>query len=324
VNVLGMPPKPAGVVLNQRRMSYDTATGSYMLVTRYEQEQERLAAQKQQQQGEANAAAVVLPLQLQEQLQEQLPQQPPAVHPAASSMQAAQLQQHTGVEQQLSLHVQLPEAELQPLQCNVGSSGSPEPSPSPVAQQMNAHVQRLVAALARKGLSTSLLDSSADQQQQQQQGAGIESFSSSGDNAAAAQLQPEGVAQAAAAQQPHRQSSAATAAPQVPRPRYTAKVCDFGFSQCLRAGQSHCSTAAAGTITHQAPEVLQSGHLSPAADIYAFGIIRKWLVLQNPVCSSTQLLYVRKACGLWDLWCGCAGIHRALVLNALKRWLLLG
>ncbi|WIA39546.1 hypothetical protein OEZ86_005635 [Tetradesmus obliquus] len=43
--------------------------------------------------------------------------------------------------------------------------------------------------------------------------------------------------------------------------------------QCLRAGQSHCSTAAAGTITHQAPEVLCSGHLSPAADIYAFGIM---------------------------------------------------
>jgi hypothetical protein len=283
VNVLGMPPKPAGVVLNQRRMSYDTATGSYMLVTKYEQEQERLAAQ-QQQHGEAVLATVVPFVQPQEQQQQQLQQ---AATPAgALSMQQhqqppQQQQQHTGVEQQVSLHLQLPEVsevqtmhggEVQPMHgSSIGSGNSPGPSPSPAAHQMQAHVQRLVAALAKKGYSTSLLDGSSGDHQQQQ-GAGVESFSSGTGNAAAASAlqQSHGGVQSAA-----RQSSSAAAAPQLPRPRYTAKVCDFGFSQCLRAGQSHCSTAAAGTITHQAPEVLRRGQLSPAADIYAFGIIRE-------------------------------------------------
>jgi hypothetical protein len=303
LNVLGMPPKPAGVVLNQRRMSYDTATGSYMLVTKYEQEQERQAAQQQQQQQDPAVLASVVPfVQPQEQQpQPQQPQQAATTAVASSVQQPPQPQQplqpqqhHPGVEQQLSMHLQLPEvSEGQPAQGSVGSSSSPGPSPSPAAHQMQAYVQRLVAALAKKGCSTSLLDS-GEQQQQQQQGAGAESFSSGNANAAAAAA----LQQSQAGSQPAaRQSSSAAAAPQVPRLRYTAKVCDFGFSQCLRAGQSHCSTAAAGTITHQAPEVLRSGHLSPAADIYAFGIIREWPVVLSKVeqveCSA---LHVHSCC----------------------------
>jgi hypothetical protein len=286
VNVLGMPPKPAGVVLNQRRMSYDTATGSYMLVTKYEQEQERLAAaaQQQQQHDEAVLATLVPFVQPQEQQQQLQQAATPAGSPSMQQHlqpQQQQQQHHTGAEQQVSLHLQLPEvteiqpmhgSEVQPMHgSSIGSGSSPGPSPSPAAHQMQAHVQRLVAALAKKGYSTSLLDGSSGDHQQQQ-GAGVESFSSgTGNTAAASSLQQsQGGVQSAA-----RQSSSWAAAPQLPRPRYTAKVCDFGFSQCLRAGQSHCSTAAAGTITHQAPEVLRSGHLSPAADIYAFGIIRE-------------------------------------------------
>jgi hypothetical protein len=253
-----MPPKPAAV-LNQRRMSYDTATGSYLLVTKMEQEQavqERLLAQGQQQ------VQLLLP---QQQVQ--------AVDVAvASSMQQVeplqqQLQQPE-VQQQLSLQ----DGEVRAMQGAAGSSSSP--GPSSAAQQYQAHVQRLVAALAKKGYSTSLLDGNASgpcnastAEQQQQAGAGVD-FLGSTSAAAVPALQQQ--------LSTRSRGSAPGAAMQMPRQRYIAKVCDFGFSQCLRAGQSHCSTAAAGTITHQAPEVLRSGHLSPAADIYAFGIIRKY------------------------------------------------
>lgn len=37
--------------------------------------------------------------------------------------------------------------------------------------------------------------------------------------------------------------------------------------------QSHLSTMRYGTVTHQPPELLVSGKLTPAADIYSFGIM---------------------------------------------------
>uniref|UniRef100_A0A383WJZ4 Protein kinase domain-containing protein n=1 Tax=Tetradesmus obliquus TaxID=3088 RepID=A0A383WJZ4_TETOB len=256
VNILGMPPKPAAM-LNQRRMSYDTATASYTLVSKLEQEQQVLAQQQlllPQQQVQAVQAGGAAPMQQQEQQQQQDVQQ--------------QLQGDVQQQQQ-PLHKEQQVGDSTPQAQSCADSGS-----SPAAQQYQAHVQRLVAALAKKGYSTSLLDGSSSgpngcssgeqqQQQQQQQGSGGESLGAAS-AAAVQQLQ---------AQTRARRSSAASVDSQMPRQRYTAKVCDFGFSQCLRAGQSHCSTAAAGTITHQAPEVLLSGHLSPAADIYAFGII---------------------------------------------------
>jgi hypothetical protein len=52
-----------------------------------------------------------------------------------------------------------------------------------------------------------------------------------------------------------------------------AKVSDFGVSARLLDGATHRSTASLGTITHVAPEVLSSGRLSKAADVYAFGIM---------------------------------------------------
>ena len=60
---------------------------------------------------------------------------------------------------------------------------------------------------------------------------------------------------------------------------FTAKVSDFGLSKLVadsvgsatmpRASSSETS----GTVTHMAPEVLAQGSASPAADVYAFGIL---------------------------------------------------
>ena len=55
----------------------------------------------------------------------------------------------------------------------------------------------------------------------------------------------------------------------------TAKVADFGLSRALAAGQSHLSTRCYGTVTHMPPELLSSGKLTVAADVYSFGIMCK-------------------------------------------------
>ncbi|WIA13591.1 hypothetical protein OEZ85_007157 [Tetradesmus obliquus] len=52
-----------------------------------------------------------------------------------------------------------------------------------------------------------------------------------------------------------------------------AKISDFGLAAVLLDGATHRSTASMGTITHMAPEVLRSGHISPAADVYSFAIM---------------------------------------------------
>jgi serine/threonine protein kinase len=64
--------------------------------------------------------------------------------------------------------------------------------------------------------------------------------------------------------------------PEGPKPYYIAKLCDFGMSKVL-SGQSAKQTITMGTITHQPPEVLEHGLLGPAADVYAYGILCKWL-----------------------------------------------
>lgn len=51
---------------------------------------------------------------------------------------------------------------------------------------------------------------------------------------------------------------------------YEAKVTDFGFSRVL--SKSH-TTKTYGTVTHQPPELLSEGQLSPAVDVFAFGIL---------------------------------------------------
>ena len=53
-----------------------------------------------------------------------------------------------------------------------------------------------------------------------------------------------------------------------------AQVSDFGLSRALSQGASHLSTRTYGTVTHMAPELLSSGHLRQASDVYSFGIMR--------------------------------------------------
>ena len=55
----------------------------------------------------------------------------------------------------------------------------------------------------------------------------------------------------------------------------TAKVADFGLSRALAVGQSHLSTRRYGTVTHMPPELLSTGRLAAAADVYSFGIMRE-------------------------------------------------
>lgn len=51
------------------------------------------------------------------------------------------------------------------------------------------------------------------------------------------------------------------------------KVADFGLSRVVAEGASHHSTRTMGTITHQAPELMRSGRLSKAADVFSFGVL---------------------------------------------------
>ncbi|GMH39105.1 hypothetical protein BSKO_07003 [Bryopsis sp. KO-2023] len=53
---------------------------------------------------------------------------------------------------------------------------------------------------------------------------------------------------------------------------FTCKVGDFGLSRFL-ALESHIETFTCGTATHMPPELLKGGVLSPAADVYSFGIL---------------------------------------------------
>ncbi|GLC35899.1 hypothetical protein PLESTM_000380500 [Pleodorina starrii] len=55
--------------------------------------------------------------------------------------------------------------------------------------------------------------------------------------------------------------------------RYSAKVCDFGLSRSLDPGRTHLRTAAAGSVSHMAPETLLRGEMRREADVYAFGVL---------------------------------------------------
>ena len=61
---------------------------------------------------------------------------------------------------------------------------------------------------------------------------------------------------------------------------FTGKVSDFGLSRLLP--ESHVQLTdkmatddVAGTVTHMAPELLSGSSMSPAADVYAFGVLSK-------------------------------------------------
>lgn len=54
---------------------------------------------------------------------------------------------------------------------------------------------------------------------------------------------------------------------------FICKVGDFGMSRPLTQIKTHISTFTAGTISHMPPEVLRDGILTPATDVFSFGMI---------------------------------------------------
>ncbi|GAX81958.1 hypothetical protein CEUSTIGMA_g9386.t1 [Chlamydomonas eustigma] len=58
----------------------------------------------------------------------------------------------------------------------------------------------------------------------------------------------------------------------IDRRGYIAKVTDFGFARVI-SQMSHINTKTYGTSTHQSPELLGSGVMTTALDVYAFGIL---------------------------------------------------
>eukprot|EP00878_Enallax_costatus_P015719 GHUV01016470.1.p1 GENE.GHUV01016470.1~~GHUV01016470.1.p1 ORF type:complete len:346 (+),score=111.35 GHUV01016470.1:799-1836(+) len=66
--------------------------------------------------------------------------------------------------------------------------------------------------------------------------------------------------------------SSADAAASLGSRGFVAKVADFGLSRSL-AHTSKIITKTYGTITHMAPEVLEHGMVSKAADVYSFGVL---------------------------------------------------
>jgi serine/threonine protein kinase len=81
-----------------------------------------------------------------------------------------------------------------------------------------------------------------------------------------------------------------------------AKVSDFGLSRAVAPGATHASTHTMGTVTHMPPELLRLGKLSPAADVYAFGILVRlrasflFAVRLVPFCASCALVGKKEGC----------------------------
>eukprot|EP00803_Ostreobium_quekettii_P002934 evm.model.scf_1042.1 EVM.evm.TU.scf_1042.1 scf_1042:20644-24714(-) len=68
---------------------------------------------------------------------------------------------------------------------------------------------------------------------------------------------------------------------------YICKVGDFGFSRALLDTQ--LETASCGAVNYMPPELLAQGILTPAADVYSFGVLLwELLVGSNPYPSKTQ------------------------------------
>uniref|UniRef100_A0A383W352 Protein kinase domain-containing protein n=1 Tax=Tetradesmus obliquus TaxID=3088 RepID=A0A383W352_TETOB len=51
-----------------------------------------------------------------------------------------------------------------------------------------------------------------------------------------------------------------------------AKLADLGLSRAIKQHKTHRTTNTIGTMSHMPPEMLRYGRMSPAGDIYAFGI----------------------------------------------------
>mmetsp|Transcript_2081 Transcript_2081/g.6200 ORF Transcript_2081/g.6200 Transcript_2081/m.6200 type:complete len:320 (+) Transcript_2081:58-1017(+) len=70
-----------------------------------------------------------------------------------------------------------------------------------------------------------------------------------------------------------------------------AVVADFGLSRLFDIDETdatHVSTRLIGTYGYMAPEYMSTGHLTPKADIYAFGVIMLEVLTGLPVVDSTR------------------------------------
>ena len=90
---------------------------------------------------------------------------------------------------------------------------------------------------------------------------------------------------------------------------FTAKVSDFGLSKLVADSVGGVTipedtSKASGTVTHMAPELLANGRASPAADVYAFGILSKhfptrcaqWVLLGESTDSVLSELNISASC----------------------------
>ncbi|GFR41985.1 hypothetical protein Agub_g2793 [Astrephomene gubernaculifera] len=81
---------------------------------------------------------------------------------------------------------------------------------------------------------------------------------------------------------------------------YSFKIADFGLSvQLSDLAASHVSDMAQGTPFFAAPEVMMSGHMSPAADMYSFGVLL-WLLMHG--VSLGQLRHLLPATPCMPVW----------------------
>ena len=55
--------------------------------------------------------------------------------------------------------------------------------------------------------------------------------------------------------------------------KFVAKLADFGLSRVLPPHQAQINTGTLGTLSHMSPEMLRSGRMGFAADVYAFGMV---------------------------------------------------
>jgi hypothetical protein len=98
----------------------------------------------------------------------------------------------------------------------------------------------------------------------------------------------------------------------------SAKVADLGLARCLAHHATHRTTNSCGTMSHMAPELLRYGRLSPAVDLYAFGVMSKCCkscahslnchnrCMPCKVCSRLLSLHVIVVCRASMGVCGCA------------------
>ncbi|KAG2428391.1 hypothetical protein HYH02_014407 [Chlamydomonas schloesseri] len=76
---------------------------------------------------------------------------------------------------------------------------------------------------------------------------------------------------------------------------FTFKIADFGLSVEMQGpNQTHVSNLAQGTPFFAAPEVVAEGRMSPAADVYSFGIVL-WLLLHGYAMGQIRALLPRSA-----------------------------